>query len=165
VVVPDDGYLAEAQKLLREHNALLICDEVQTGLLLLGVATTCWMLSHFQAYQILARCVLKNTANDHPVSQEDSTYFCTALLGIDQRLHRVSCCLGLVRCSSNCGNFNLAAGVNRSEFRSHQNFRQALHTLPVCRTHHFIVIMDSKATRKSRICQQSVFCTCCTLRS
>jgi ornithine--oxo-acid transaminase len=53
VVVPDDGYLAKAQKLLREHNALLICDEVQTGVLLspllpvkywglLGVYTFCW---------------------------------------------------------------------------------------------------------------------------
>jgi hypothetical protein len=28
----DEGYLREAQKLLREHNALLIGDEVQTGL-------------------------------------------------------------------------------------------------------------------------------------
>lgn len=32
VVIPSDGYLAEAQKLLRSHNALLIADEVQTGL-------------------------------------------------------------------------------------------------------------------------------------
>jgi acetylornithine/succinyldiaminopimelate/putrescine aminotransferase len=32
VVVPDDGYLAKAQQLLRKHNALLIADEVQTGL-------------------------------------------------------------------------------------------------------------------------------------
>jgi ornithine--oxo-acid transaminase len=32
VVVPQEGYLREAQKLLNKHNALLIADEVQTGL-------------------------------------------------------------------------------------------------------------------------------------
>eukprot|EP00892_Ulva_mutabilis_P005961 jgi/Ulvmu1/3737/UM173_0010.1 len=32
VVVPDDGYLAQAQAVLHDHHALLICDEVQTGL-------------------------------------------------------------------------------------------------------------------------------------
>lgn len=32
VVIPNDGYLAGAQALLRKHNALLIADEVQTGL-------------------------------------------------------------------------------------------------------------------------------------
>ncbi|EIE19712.1 ornithine transaminase [Coccomyxa subellipsoidea C-169] len=32
IVIPDPGYLAGAQKLLKEHNALLIADEVQTGL-------------------------------------------------------------------------------------------------------------------------------------
>jgi len=32
VVVPDDGYLKKAQELLHKHKALLICDEVQTGL-------------------------------------------------------------------------------------------------------------------------------------
>ena len=32
VVVPDGGYLARAHALLRKHNALLIADEVQTGL-------------------------------------------------------------------------------------------------------------------------------------
>lgn len=31
VVVPDEGYLREAHRLLRKHNALLIADEVQTG--------------------------------------------------------------------------------------------------------------------------------------
>lgn len=31
VVVPDEGYLKAAQELLHAHNALLICDEVQTG--------------------------------------------------------------------------------------------------------------------------------------
>jgi hypothetical protein len=56
VVVPDDGYLAKAQKLLQEHNALLICDEVQTGVLLSpllpvkywglhGLYAFCWRLS------------------------------------------------------------------------------------------------------------------------
>nr|QKY14910.1 ornithine transaminase (OAT) [Polytomella parva] len=32
VVVPQEGYLKEAKKLLEKHNALLIADEVQTGL-------------------------------------------------------------------------------------------------------------------------------------
>ena len=32
VVVPADGYLKECQQLLHKHNALLIADEVQTGL-------------------------------------------------------------------------------------------------------------------------------------
>ncbi|PSC75752.1 Ornithine mitochondrial [Micractinium conductrix] len=32
VVVPQDGYLKKAQELLHKHNALLIADEVQTGL-------------------------------------------------------------------------------------------------------------------------------------
>lgn len=32
VVVPDDGYLRACQELLHKHNALLIADEVQTGL-------------------------------------------------------------------------------------------------------------------------------------
>ena len=32
VVVPDPGYLTSVKQLLAEHNALLIADEVQTGL-------------------------------------------------------------------------------------------------------------------------------------
>lgn len=32
MVVPDDGYLREAKALLNQHKALLIADEVQTGL-------------------------------------------------------------------------------------------------------------------------------------
>lgn len=32
MVIPSDGYLAQAQQLLKSHNALLIADEVQTGL-------------------------------------------------------------------------------------------------------------------------------------
>ena len=32
VVVPADGYMRQAQGLLKQHNALLISDEVQTGL-------------------------------------------------------------------------------------------------------------------------------------
>lgn len=32
MVVPQDGYLRGAQELLRKHKALLIADEVQTGL-------------------------------------------------------------------------------------------------------------------------------------
>jgi ornithine--oxo-acid transaminase len=32
VVVPDDDYLARAHALCRQHNVLLICDEIQTGI-------------------------------------------------------------------------------------------------------------------------------------
>lgn len=32
VVVPKDGYLKQCQELLHKHKALLIADEVQTGL-------------------------------------------------------------------------------------------------------------------------------------
>mmetsp|Transcript_5519 Transcript_5519/g.9590 ORF Transcript_5519/g.9590 Transcript_5519/m.9590 type:complete len:454 (-) Transcript_5519:507-1868(-) len=41
VVVPDDGYLREAQKLLHKHKALLIADEVQTGLCRTGRMLCC----------------------------------------------------------------------------------------------------------------------------
>lgn len=30
VVVPDDGYLAECQRICKENNVLMICDEIQT---------------------------------------------------------------------------------------------------------------------------------------
>jgi ornithine--oxo-acid transaminase len=32
IVVPDDGYLAECADICRQHDVLLICDEIQTGL-------------------------------------------------------------------------------------------------------------------------------------
>ena len=32
IVVPDDNYLAEIRKLCDEHNVLMICDEIQTGI-------------------------------------------------------------------------------------------------------------------------------------
>lgn len=32
VYIPEDGFLLKAQELCREHGALLVCDEVQTGL-------------------------------------------------------------------------------------------------------------------------------------
>jgi ornithine--oxo-acid transaminase len=41
VVVPQDGYLKEAQKLLKKHGALLIADEVQTGLARTGRMLCC----------------------------------------------------------------------------------------------------------------------------
>ncbi len=41
VVVPDDGYLKACQELLHKHNALLIADEVQTGLGRTGVCMGC----------------------------------------------------------------------------------------------------------------------------
>ena len=41
VVVPDTGYLTGAKKLLHEHNALLIADEVQTGLCRTGKMLCC----------------------------------------------------------------------------------------------------------------------------
>ncbi|EFJ42127.1 ornithine transaminase [Volvox carteri f. nagariensis] len=41
VVVPDEGYLSSAHRLLRKHNALLIADEVQTGLCRTGRMLCC----------------------------------------------------------------------------------------------------------------------------
>ena len=41
VVVPDEGYLHRAHKLLRAHNCLLIADEVQTGLCRTGRMLAC----------------------------------------------------------------------------------------------------------------------------
>lgn len=41
VVVPAEGYLRGAHALLREHNALLIADEVQTGLARTGRMLAC----------------------------------------------------------------------------------------------------------------------------
>lgn len=41
VVVPDEGYLHKAHKLLRAHNCLLIADEVQTGLCRTGRMLAC----------------------------------------------------------------------------------------------------------------------------
>jgi ornithine--oxo-acid transaminase len=41
IVVPDDNYLREVRKLCDEHNVLLICDEIQTG-----IARTGKMLCH-----------------------------------------------------------------------------------------------------------------------
>jgi ornithine--oxo-acid transaminase len=32
VLIPPDGYLAEASQICREHNVLLLCDEIQSGL-------------------------------------------------------------------------------------------------------------------------------------
>ncbi len=39
--MPDDGYLKGAHALLKKHNALLIADEVQTGLGRTGRLVTC----------------------------------------------------------------------------------------------------------------------------
>ncbi|KAG8815299.1 ornithine aminotransferase [Serendipita sp. 399] len=41
IVVPDDGYLAEVYKLCKQHNVLLICDEIQTGLCRTGKMLCC----------------------------------------------------------------------------------------------------------------------------
>ncbi len=41
VVVPDTGYLTGVKKLLQQHNALLIADEVQTGLCRTGKMLCC----------------------------------------------------------------------------------------------------------------------------
>lgn len=41
VVVPDDGYLKQAHALLKKHGALLIADEVQTGLARTGRMLCC----------------------------------------------------------------------------------------------------------------------------
>ena len=41
VVVPDQGYLKQAQELLHRHRALLIADEVQTGCARTGKMLAC----------------------------------------------------------------------------------------------------------------------------
>ncbi|KAH6912120.1 ornithine aminotransferase, partial [Coprinopsis sp. MPI-PUGE-AT-0042] len=41
IVVPPEGYLAQAQALCRKHNVLLICDEIQTGLCRTGKVLAC----------------------------------------------------------------------------------------------------------------------------
>jgi ornithine--oxo-acid transaminase len=41
VVVPHDGYLRKCQEAVHRHNALLICDEVQTGALQFWHARAC----------------------------------------------------------------------------------------------------------------------------
>lgn len=41
VVVPDEGYLAQAYSLCREHNVLFIADEVQTGIARTGKLLAC----------------------------------------------------------------------------------------------------------------------------
>lgn len=41
VLVPDDGYLAEAKKLCKEKNVLFIADEIQTGLCRTGKMLCC----------------------------------------------------------------------------------------------------------------------------
>jgi len=41
IVVPPEGYLREARKLCTERNALLICDEIQTGLARTGKMLCC----------------------------------------------------------------------------------------------------------------------------
>jgi ornithine--oxo-acid transaminase len=41
VVVPDQGYLKQAQQLLHRHRALLIADEVQTGCARTGKMLAC----------------------------------------------------------------------------------------------------------------------------
>jgi len=41
VVVPPEGYLAQVHELCKEHNVLLICDEIQTGLGRTGKMLAC----------------------------------------------------------------------------------------------------------------------------
>ncbi|KAJ3819895.1 ornithine aminotransferase [Lentinula raphanica] len=41
IVVPEDGYLSRVHALCKEHNVLLICDEIQTGLCRTGKMLDC----------------------------------------------------------------------------------------------------------------------------
>ena len=65
VVVPEDGYLRRCQELLHKHNALLICDEVQTG------AQIC-------PQQVTARRVIVWTRSCHLLARCTATRSCSA---------------------------------------------------------------------------------------
>lgn len=58
VMVPDDDYLQKARKLCTEHNVLLICDEIQTGIARTG--------------SLLASC--GNCTCEGPCERQQATY-------------------------------------------------------------------------------------------
>jgi ornithine--oxo-acid transaminase len=57
IIVPPTGYLAECARLCHEHNVLLICDEVQTGLGRTGSLLACQQENVFPDAVILGKAL------------------------------------------------------------------------------------------------------------
>lgn len=64
VYLPDDGYLREAARLCRKHGALLVADEVQTGL---GRTGAMWAMQHWDVAPDLLCCAKALSGGQVPV--------------------------------------------------------------------------------------------------